>query len=142
MTRVSVDEIIPASIEDVWAVAGNFGGLADWVPPIVSSALASGATGGEVGDMREIVLDGGPTFIETQTARSDDDRTYSYSIPDGVLPVKGYEGTIALRADGEATVVEWSSTFETDPGAEQEVSAMINGVYEAGLDQLRRHFGG
>ena len=142
MAKVTIDGSVLGSVEEVWAVVGDFGGIADWVPPLASSSLAPGATGKRIGDLREIVLDGGPTFMETQTARSDDDYTYSYTIPEGVLPIKNYEGTIKLRAEGDRTVVEWSSIFDPDPGAEEEVSGMVKGVYEAGIGDLQQRFGG
>ena len=86
-------------------------------------------------------MDGGLTFQETQTARSDADYTYSYTIPEGGLPMKNYESKIRLRAEGDQTVMEWTCVFDPDPGMEDEISSMTRGAYRAGIDALRRCFG-
>lgn len=52
MTKIDVSGIIPASVADVWAVVGDFGKIADWLPPLANSWLAHGATGQEAGDVR------------------------------------------------------------------------------------------
>jgi hypothetical protein len=56
--------------------------------------------------------------------------------------MKNYESTIRLATEGEQTKLEWSATFDPDPGAEEELTAMITGVYQAGIDTLRQRFGG
>jgi len=142
MTQVHASGIIPAAVDDVWAVVGDFGKIAQWLPPLAQSGLAHGASGNQVGDVRECTIDGGPTLTETQTARSDADYTYSYAIPEGPLPMTNYQSTIKLRQDGDQTVIEWSSTFEPLPGKEDELTGMIEGVYQAGIDHLKQHFAG
>jgi len=141
MTEFIASGTIPAPVAEVWALVGDFGGIAEWLPPIANSGLAHGATGNQVGDIRQCVLDGGPTLTETQTARSDADHTYTYAIPEGPLPMKNYESTIRLRADGDQTVMEWNCSFEPDPGKEEELTGMIQGVYQAGIDNLKKRFG-
>ena len=142
MTKVKVSGTISGRVAEVWAVAGDFGGIAEWLPALAGSNLASGSTGNQAGDVRQCTIEGGPTLTETQTARSDADRTYTYAIPEGPLPMKNYESTISLRAEGEQTVLEWSCTFDPNPGAEEELTGMVNGVYQAGIDSLRKRFGG
>lgn len=142
MAKVVVNGTIPAPAARVWEVAGDFGRIAEWVPALASSELKDGATGSQVGDVRQCQLDGGPSLNETQTARSDTDRTYTYAIPESPLPMKNYESTIQLHEQGEQTVLEWSSTFDADPGAEEEVKGMISGVYQAGIASLRQRFQG
>ena len=142
MASIKVSGTIPGPIAAVWAVAGDFGGIAKWVPALKASNLAPESKGTSVGDMRQCDIDGGPSLVETQTARSDADWTYTYAIPGGPLPMKNYESTIRLETEGEQTKLEWSATFDPDPGAEEELTAMITGVYQAGIDTLRQRFGG
>lgn len=142
MAKVDVKGTIAAPVADVWAVVGDFGKIAKWLPPLSDSGLLHGATGGEVGDLRHCVIDGGPTLTESQTARSDADHSYSYAITEGALPLQNYRSTISLSAAGDQTVVQWSSTFDPDPGEEDNVTGMIEGVYQAGIDHLKQRFGG
>lgn len=142
MAKVHASGTIPAAVADVWAVVGDFGKIADWLPPLASSGLAHGATGNQVGDVRQCTIDGGPTLAETQTARSDSEYTYSYAIPEGPLPMTDYQSTIKLRSEGDQTVLEWTSTFNPEPGKDAELTGMIQSVYQAGIDHLKQHFGG
>ena len=142
MANIKVSGTIPAPIAAVWAVAGDFGGIAKWVPALKDSNLAPESSGASVGDIRQCVLEGGPSLVESQTARSDADWTYTYTITEGPLPVQNYESTITLEADGEQTKLDWTASFDPDPGAEEQVTAMITGVYQAGVDTLKQRFGG
>ena len=56
--------------------------------------------------------------------------------------MQNYRSTISLSAAGDQTVVQWSSTFDPDPGEEDNVTGMIEGVYQAGIDHLKQRFGG
>lgn len=141
MAEIRARGTISAPVDEVWALVGDFGRIGDWLPTLVSSELADGATGNQVGDVRHCVMEGGMTFPETQTARSDADYTYRYTIPESGLPMKNYESTIRLRADGDQSVIEWSCVFDPDPGMEDEISDMTKGAYEAGIDALRQRFG-
>jgi hypothetical protein len=142
MAKVDVKGTIPAPVTDVWAVVGDFGGISAWLPPLSDSGLLHGATGNEVGDLRQCTIDGGPTITESQTARSDADHSYSYAITEGSLPMQNYQATISLNAAGDQTVLQWTSTFDPDPGEEGNVTSMIEGVYQAGIDHLKQRFGG
>ena len=141
MAEIRVSGSIAAPIDQVWRVAGSFGDIAAWVPPIQRSSLVDGSTGSEVGAKRQIDLDGGVTFVETQIARSDEKYTYSYSIPTGVLPMQNYEATVTLAKVADGTEIEWSSSYDPDSGAENDVAGMIQGVYESGIQALKERFG-
>ena len=141
MSEIRVSGVIPAPVGEVWAVVGDFGGIAGWVPALAKSELASGSTGSQVGDVRSCTIDGGPTLTENQTARSDADYTYTYNIPENPLPMKNYESTISLHAQGEQTLMEWTASFDPT-GPEDEVMGMVKGLYQAALDNLNQRFGG
>lgn len=142
MAKVEAKGTIPAPVAEVWAVVGEFGKIAEWLPPLSDSGLLHGATGNKVGDLRQCTIDGGPTLTESQTARSDTDHSYSYEITDGPLPLKNYRSTISLSAAGDQTLLQWSSTFDPDPGEEDNLTGMIEGVYQAGIDHVKQRFGG
>lgn len=141
MAEVRATGTISAPVDEVWALVGDFGGIAGWLPTLISSELAPGATGTQIGDVRQCTMDGSMTFPETQTARSDADYTYSYTIPEGGLPMKNYASTIRLRAEGDQTVMEWTCVFDPDPGMEDEISDMTRGAYQANIDAQRQRFG-
>jgi hypothetical protein len=142
MVRIEERGTIPATVDEVWKVVGNYGQISVWLPALTSSGLLGDATGREVGDMRECQIQDGPRISESQIARSDADYTYSYNLVDHPMPLKKYESTVRLRSEGDATVMEWVAEFEPHAGAEDELKEMISGIYATGIESVKKHFGG
>ena len=144
MTEVYASTIVPAPIDEVWDVVGDYGGIAKWHPAVNDTQIKEGPAADQVGSIRQCELDGGAKLVERQTARSDDERFYSYIITDSPMPMTNCEGTIRLRpvTDGGATFMEWISRFDPAPGAEGELSIMMADIYQAGFESLKARFGG
>ena len=70
-------------------------------------------------------------------------RSYSCSIVSGPLPIDNYTSTLRVieGEDGKATV-EWSSEFEPAGAPESDVVKIVEGIYSAGFDNLKKMFGG
>jgi hypothetical protein len=80
----SVD--VSGTLSAVWSMIGPFCAIKDWLPP-VGTCTENGASPPE----RTLVTrDGKATFVETQTARSDAEHSYSYTFKSSPLPVTGY----------------------------------------------------
>lgn len=137
MAKVSMSTELPVSSDQVWRVIGGFNALPDWHPAVETSELEEG------GRVRKLHLVGGATLTERLEAFDEHEHTYTYSIEQGPLPVAGYTSTIRVRQEPgkSATVVEWSSEFKPAGAAEPDAVAAIEGVYKAGLEQLRKMFG-
>ena len=88
-------------------------------------------------------LVGGGSIVERLEEVSPTERVYRYSIVSGPLPVADYAAEIRVidNKDGTSTV-EWSSQFEPKNVAEPDAIKAIQGVYQAGFDNLRKMFGG
>jgi hypothetical protein len=136
MSKVSMKTSVDAPVAKVWQAAGGFNTLPSWHPAVEQSALEDG------GKRRRLKLVGGGEIVEEQLARDEGQRSYSYSILSGPLPVANYRSTFTVREekDGSATV-EWSSDFEP-VGAETDAVETIQQVYRTGLENLRKMFGG
>jgi Polyketide cyclase / dehydrase and lipid transport len=131
----SVD--VSGTLSAVWSMIGPFCAIKDWLPP-VGTCTENGASPPE----RTLVTrDGKATFVETQTARSDAEHSYSYTFKSSPLPVTGYASTIKVvpKSDGVSTVI-WSSTYVPDPGKEQAAREALTGIYEAGLATIKAKF--
>jgi hypothetical protein len=85
-----------------------------------------------------VTKDGSATFVETQTARSDAEHTYSYSFKSSPLPVSQYTSTIKVvsKGDGVSTVT-WSSSYLANPGKEREANDALSGIYDSGLAAIK-----
>ena len=85
--KVTMPFSVPAS--DIWDKIGNFNALPDWHPAVERSELEEGGT------LRRLHLVGGGEILE-KLERSDDGKSYTYSIVEGPLPVMNYTSTLLV----------------------------------------------
>ncbi|WP_223670552.1 SRPBCC family protein [Kangiella shandongensis] len=127
---------INASPSAVWDRVSNFHDLS-WAPEVVTSVEAVGdKKGNEVGAKR--ILNG--AIHETLIEHDADNLTFTYSIDDGPGPiakdaVSDYIGVVKVCAAGNGTLVEWSSTFNSDN--EDDVVEFCDPIYQALLSALK-----
>ncbi len=134
MAKVSVSQKIPASPQQVWDMIGNFNSLADWYPAIVKNELEEGGT------VRKLTLPDGTSLVETLVSADGKERMYEYVIPGGQMPFSGCKARVFVVEDDDGNcTANWESEFEPKAAdAEQ----LVNDIYQAGLDNLRKMFGG
>lgn len=145
---VSKSVSINATADAVWAKTKDFNNLNGWHPAVAKTEIVEG-TNNTVGAVRLLTLAGDTpaTIKEKLTAFDDAGKTYAYEILEGVLPVSGYSSTFTVTADGaDKATVTWSSSFKrADTSAtpaegkdDTTASTTIEGVYTAGLDNLKK----
>lgn len=129
---------VKASAAAIWSVIGPFCAIKDWLPP-VGECIEDG----KAPPTRILVTkDGKAAFVETQTARNDTEHSYSYAFLSSPLPVSNYTSTIKVTAKGDGTsTVTWSGSYTPDQGKEKAASEALNGVYEAGLAEIKARLG-
>lgn len=136
MAKVNMNTSLKVSPDKVWELIGGFNALPDWHPAVEKSELQ------EEGTMRKLSLAGGGTIVEKLEKVDENERLYSYSIVDSPLPVANYSATIRVRDEGDGnTTVEWSGEFNAEGATENEAVDVIQGIYQAGLDNLNKMFG-
>lgn len=122
---------------EVWSVIGPFCAIKDWLPPVGSCT----DDGGTPPTRTLVTKDGSATFVEIQTARSDEKRSYSYTFKSSPLPVTRYTSTIEVAGKGPGqSTVTWSSTYTPDEGKEKEAKEALSGIYAAGLNAIKARF--
>ena len=137
MTKVNMNTSLNVSPEKLWEMIGGFNALPDWHPAVEKSELE------EEGFVRRLSLAGGGTIIEKLEKIDDNERLYSYTIVDSPLPVDNYTSTIRVKDDGSGnSTVEWSSEFSPKDVPENDAVEVIQGIYQAGFDNLKKIFGG
>ena len=143
MLEVKLSVPIEASVEDVWAVVGNFNGLPDWHPWVTASVLEP-AAGGGVG--RRVTIAGGTAGRRELTERlvSFDTirREWAYTVIAGPMPFADYIGRIRVTPSGAAMcTVEYAGRFTAAPGkTDAEANERIRTFWEAGLNNLPARF--
>ena len=133
-TTVSID--IPASAETVWQLMGGFDALPDWLPFIPESVSSEG------GRVRSLTTSDGGTVIERLEAFDNRQRSYSYSIMKAPFPVVDYLSTITVHETAESNVsrVEWYGEFTPVNVSDAEARALFSGIYQDGLEALKKNF--
>ena len=145
--KVKIEREINAPAEAVWAVAGDFAKLDQWLPPVSKSEIISGENN-TAGAVRAVTV--GDVVLE-ETIKSIDNAkmVLKYKISKGdvnVLPVNNYSSVLKVAPAGDGrSVVSWQGAFyrgypNNDPPPELNDEAAIKavtGLYNAGLDNLK-----
>jgi len=118
---------INGSPDAVWALAGDFGGIAGWMPGMESCRVE--------GDDR-ILETMGMTITEHLVAKDDAARAITYAIVDGV-PVESHEATVTVTASGDGSHVTWVVDASPD-----EMADLMQSVYQQSLEALKAHVEG
>lgn len=137
MSKVSSQQELHVPAETVWDLIGKFNALADWHPAVEKSELSEG------GSIRTLNLAGGGEIVERLEKLDDGEYEYSYAILDSPFPVRDYTSTLKIRPsdDGKGCVVEWGGHFEPAGASAADAKKVINGIYQAGFDNLKKIFG-
>ncbi len=137
---------IDAPAAKVWDLAKNFDGLNTWHPALATDEIVEGKNN-VVGAVRLLTLKGGGTIKEKLLAYDSKGRMYKYTILEGVIPVSHYTSTLTVKSAGKGkSKVSWTGHFKRknvadNPGDNESDKAAvdaINGVYQGGLDNLKK----
>ena len=145
--KVKIEREINAPAATVWALAGDFAKLDQWLPPVEKSEIISGENN-TPGAIRALTVGG--VVLEEEIKSVDNDKMilkYKMTKHDvSVLPVNNYSSVLKVSAAGEGkSVVSWQGAFyrgypNNDPPPELNDDAAIKAVtdlYNAGLDNLK-----
>ena len=136
-SAASIDKsiMVDAPAAKVWSMIGPFCAIKDWHPVIGQCTESHG--------VRTLTSkDGKATFIERQTAADDKTMMYSYAIETSPLPITGYNSMIKVTPQGQdKSKVEWSSTYTPDPGKDDAAKSALDGIYQSGLDNIKKMAG-
>jgi mxaD protein len=141
---------INAPADKVWNAVKDFDALNTWHPALEKDQIVEG-TNNTVGAVRLLSLKGGGTIKEKLLRFDPANRSFSYAIIDGVIPVSDYRSRLVVKSAGEnASTVIWSGHFKRkNTGAnpadnENDKTAVdtISGVYQGGLDNLKKMLDG
>jgi hypothetical protein len=118
----------------LWKKFGGWCALKDW-HPAVASCEESTEGGAKVrvltlkdgGKIKEKLLDEKPNF-------------YRYEMLESPLPVKNYQAQFALTPDDDdedEINFAWSATFDANGKTNKEARDVIDGIFKAGLDNIK-----
>jgi len=137
---------IDASATKIWHNVRDFNALNTWHPAVASDEIVEGKNN-TVGAVRLLTLKGGGTIKEKLLAFDPAGRSFKYAILEGVLPVSDYTSTLVVKSAGKnKSSVTWSGHFKrknvgsnpADNENDKTAVDTISGVYQAGLDNLKK----
>lgn len=137
MAKISMSVEVGAPADKVWPVVGDFAALDRWHPAVERCD----ADGAKAGSVRDLHLAGGGLIRERLENVDDKGQSLTYSILEGPLPVQDYVSTLRVDGSGGRCTVRWSSEFKPAGMSEPEAVKVMEGVYKAGLDNLKTMFG-
>jgi Polyketide cyclase / dehydrase and lipid transport len=140
MSKVSMKTTVRAAADKVWKTISDFNGLPKFVAAITHSSIE----GSGVGAVRTLTLaGGGPPVVEKLERWDAKTRTLTYSIVKSPLPLENYFSTMEVLDLGkDKCELKWSSTFEPKGASEAEAKKIVEGVYSAGFEGLKKLYGG
>ena len=139
MTNVSVKGIINASADDVWKTIRSFSEIEKYLP-LVKSSVTEGSGLGTKRTCTIATPDGNEAKINEEITNFDENaKSLTYEIAGfSPFPFENYKATVKVTDAGNNTCeLEWSSTFDAK-GPEAEVTKMMNDVYVAAIDGLKK----
>lgn len=139
---------IEAPADDVWAMAGDFGGIQRWAPGTESSRLILHDRN-ETGAIRLLRRRGDGTQVTEQLLDYDpQNRRMAYTYVDGEVRAADYYSELWVKEAGPGrSVVEWRGRFkrlaywtDTPPAGQDDKAALdfLNGAYRSGLASLKK----
>ena len=139
---------IDAPADEVWAMAGDFGGIQRWSPGTESSRLIV-RDRNETGAIRLLRRRSDGTQVTEKLLDYDPaNRRMAYTYVDGVVRAADYFSELLVKDAGNGrSLVEWRGRFKRlaywtdDPPAGQDDRAaldFLNGAYKTGLENLKK----
>jgi carbon monoxide dehydrogenase subunit G len=110
--------------EVVWALVGRFEGLDEWMPGIDACEMD--------GDVRKLQTMG-MEIHEQLVSLHEEDRSISYSIVHGPMPLEHHLATITVTPEGDGSKLTWA--YEVHP---DEMAAAFGPVYEGSAQAIKQ----
>lgn len=120
---------IDASPDDVWAVVGDVGAIASWLPAIAQSSSSGGT--------RHCTMENGGALYEEITLRDDEARRYEYRIIDSPMPLEHHLASMSVEGSNGGSRVTWTTEVAPD-----ELAGAMEPILDDGLQALKAHIEG
>jgi hypothetical protein len=118
------------SPDALWKKIGDFCGIGDWHPAVEKCVLSAD------GKQRTLALKGGGTLVEALESVDNGNRTYTYTILSGPLPVANYHSTISVSPDPKGSSLKWIGQYDAKGAPDADAKKVIDGIYESGEKAL------
>ena len=131
MAKVHKTQSFDVPADEMWALIGDFHGMHKWAQGLEPSVAS------EDGKSRTFKI-GPNAMVETLLEAAE--RSYSYAITEGPMPVENYRSTLSVTEAGDAKcTVDWIGEFDVPDGMpEEQAIQVVEMVYGGGLDGMAK----
>ena len=88
------------------------------------------------GKERTLALKGGGALVERLENLDPGNRSYTYTILSGPLPVANYHSTISVSPDPKGSSIKWVGKYDAKGASDGDAKKVIDGIYEFGEKAL------
>lgn len=128
MGNVHAEASIAKPVEEVWKVAGDFGGLERYFPGIEACRVDGKSRFLKMGQME---------IQEDMESRDDATHTLIYGIAGGPVPVTKHRCTVTVTPDGDGSKVSFDCEYEPD-----DMAAIFEPTYQGAVTSLKAYLEG
>jgi hypothetical protein len=142
MPKLVLSTILDAPVDRAWETLRDFNGHDRWHPMVSEGEIERGQAADKVGCVRKFRLADGGEMRERLLALSDLEQTACWCLLETPVPLFNYVSLIRLIpvTDGDRTFWQWEVRFDTRPGEEAAMSAMVaDQIVGAGFASVRAH---
>jgi len=119
------------SPDALWKKIGDFCGISSWHPAFPKCVLSAD------GKQRTLtIVDNGGTIVEGLENLDPVNRSYTYVILSGPLPIANYRSTISVSPDAKGSAVTWVGKYDAKGVSDADAKKTVDGAYAAGLKAL------
>jgi dienelactone hydrolase len=124
----SVTARSPLPPDEFWSKVADFCAISAWDPVVERCELSAD------GKQRIIVIFGGlGSVVGELETRDNTNRSYSWRSVSALLPVQNYRGTVSVMADGQASTLNWTASYEAKGVADAEAKKFIDDAIRRAL---------
>ena len=131
MTTLELQTEISADPADVWALAGDFGGLATWHPWVPDCRLSDDGSTRTIGS--------GP-LEAIEVLEGTTETSMTYRVDKSPMPVQDYQCTWTISGEPGNAKLAIKATFEPKGVPEEQAVAMLTGFFDTAFQTLGTRF--
>lgn len=137
MIEINMKAVIDTSADNVWSVISEFGSIGKYVNAVADCSV----DGAGVGAKRTLTLNDGGKLVERLESIDEVNRSLTYSIVSGPLPVDNYVSDMKVNelAPNRSEII-WKSSFVASGVSDEEAKQVIEGIYNMGFEGLKKLF--
>ena len=134
MTVLTMDVSLASSVDEVWAVVGDFGGLDQWHPMVPNCRM-------DADGVSRIITAPGVRVVEVLDPEASTEHCQVYTVEKSPMPIRDYRATLSITATEGGCVLTYSSQFMPNRVPESVAVGMLRGFFVAGFAALKKRFG-